>query len=339
MTNINEIEEFLAMAKEKALGGVGLTYDEGVKFTKISDEQFAEHMYEILAVTNKVRRTFKGDKANTCGIINAKSGLCAEDCTFCSQSVHFESEVPEYPMATADTIAKAAVEAQANGVGEFSIVTSGTGIVKDSDIGILKDALGRIKESTDMMTCASLGIMSKERLQELKDAGLQSFHHNLETSRSFFPNICTTHSYEDDVNSVKNAKELGFFTCTGGIMGMGESWEQRVELAETLQELDVDSVPINFLNPRPGTPLEGQTDLTPMKCLKIIALFRLMLPTKEILVCGGREVNLRDLQPLMFGAGANGTMVGNYLTTKGRDTEEDLQMIKDLGLVQGSAHS
>ncbi len=336
MSQTTNISEFLAMAKEKALRGVGLTYDEGVEFTKIPEE----HIYEILAVTDKVRRTFKGDKANTCGIINAKSGLCAEDCTFCSQSVHFpESEVPEYPMATAETIAKAAVEAQANGVGEFSIVTSGTGIVKESDIGILKDALGQIKESTDMMTCASLGIMSKERLQELKDAGLQSFHHNLETSRSFFPNICTTHSYEDDINSVKNAKELGFFTCTGGIMGMGESWEQRVELAETLQELDVDSVPINFLNPRPGTPLEGQTDLTPMKCLKIIALFRLMLPTKEILVCGGREVNLRDLQPLMFGAGANGTMVGNYLTTKGRDSEEDLQMIKDLGLVQGSAHS
>lgn len=336
MTNQNEVDAFLAMAKEKALSGEGLTYDEGVEFTKIPDE----YIYDILAVTDKIRRTHKGDKANTCGIVNAKSGLCAEDCTFCSQSVHFsEAEVPEYPMANANTIAKAAIDAEKNGVGEFSIVTSGTGIVKDADIGVLKDALTQIKESTDMMTCASLGIMSKERLQELKDAGLESFHHNLETSRSFFPNICTTHSYEDDLNSVRNAKELGFFTCTGGIMGMGESWDQRVELAETLQELDVDSVPLNFLNPRPGTPLEGQTDLTPMKCIKIIALFRLMLPTKEILVCGGREVNLRDLQALMFPAGANGTMVGNYLTTKGRNSEEDLQMITDLGLTQGSAHS
>ena len=334
------ISEFLKMAEEKGLKGEGLTREEGEQFVQISEEDFATHLYEILAVTDKVKRAHKGNKANTCGIVNAKSGLCKEDCTFCSQSVHFpEAEVPEYPMATANIIADAARDAEQNGTGEFSIVTSGTGIVKDSDINVLKDALTQIKNDTSMMTCASLGIMSRERLQELKDAGLMSFHHNLETSRSFFPNICTTHTYDDDLNTVKLAKEMGFFTCTGGIFGMGESWEHRVELAETLQELDVDSVPINFLNPRPGTPLENMKDLTPMKCLKIIALFRLMLPTKEILVCGGREVNLRDLQPLMFGAGANGTMVGNYLTTLGRPADEDLRMINDLGLVQGSAHS
>ena len=187
-----------------------------------------------------------------------------------------------------------------------------------------------------MESCASLGILSEETLTSLKSSGLHSFHHNLETSRSFFPNICSTHDYEDDVNAVRRAKKLGFYVCSGGIFGLGESNAHRVELADTLRELDVDSIPINFLNPRPGTPLANQSSLTPVECLKIIALFRFMLPQKDIVICGGREMNLRDLQPLIFAAGANGMMIGNYLTTFGRDHEKDLQMVKDLGLTPNS---
>ncbi|MBI5810960.1 MAG: biotin synthase BioB, partial [Deltaproteobacteria bacterium] len=150
--------------------------------------------------------------------------------------------------------------------------------------------------------------------------------------RAFFPKICTTHEYDSDVQAVRNAKELGLHVCSGGVFGLGEGWEDRIELASTLKKLDVDSIPINFLNPRPGTKLEGADNLTPAECLKIIALVRLMLPVKDIVICGGRQTNLRSLEPLIFAAGANGMMTGNYLTTLGKDPEEDLKMLKDLGL-------
>jgi len=183
-----------------------------------------------------------------------------------------------------------------------------------------------------MERCASIGMVGKKTLKRLKDAGPESFHHNLETSRSFFPNICTTHNYDDDVVAVRRAKELGLYVCCGGIFGLGEAWSDRVELAATLKELDVDSIPVNFLNPRPGTPLEGAKNLTPRDCLMIIAILRLMMPDKDIVVCGGRDTNLRDMQALIFTAGANGMMIGDYLTTPGRDSAADLKMIEDLGL-------
>jgi biotin synthase len=171
-------------------------------------------------------------------------------------------------------------------------------------------------------------------VEYLLSRGLRSVHHNLETSRSFFPKVCTTHDYEEDVAAVRAAKAAGAWVCCGGIFGLGESPEDRVELALTLRELGVDSIPVNFLNPVPGTPLEGRRDLSPIDCLRIIAMLRLTNPTREIIVCGGREMNLRDLQALMFAAGATGTMVGDYLTTAGRAAEEDLRMLRDLGLTR-----
>ncbi|MEK7688931.1 MAG: biotin synthase BioB, partial [Deltaproteobacteria bacterium] len=288
--------------------------------------------FDILASTDKIRRFFKGDEVNLCSIINAKSGLCPEDCAFCSQSAHYDTEVKTYPMVEPRKIVETAKTASQTGAREFSIVTSGTSLSKDNDVAVLAETLKEMKNDVTMERCASLGIMDAETLQKLKDAGLESYHHNLETARSFFPNICTTHDYEEDVNTVRTAKRLGLYTCCGGVFGLGESREQRVELAITLRGLDVDSIPINFLNPRPGTPLENADNLTPIECLRIISLFRFMLPTKDIVICGGREVNLRDMQCLIFAAGANGMMIGNYLTTTGRPPEKDLQMVRDLGL-------
>jgi biotin synthase len=322
------MREILKIAEEKAINGEGLTYDEGVEFTKTP----AKEIFDVLAVSDRVRRRLKGTSINLCSIVNAKSGLCKEDCSFCSQSAHYSTSIKTHSMVEPDVIVSAAENAERAGAKEFSIVTSGTGIGKERDLETLTEALEGMVDRTGLERCASLGILKRETLERLKKAGLQSYHHNLETSRSFFPNICTTHDYEEDVQTVRTAKELGFFVCCGGIFGLGESWEQRVELAETLRELNIDSVPINFLDPRPGTPFEGIRNLTPIECLMIIALFRFMLPTRDILVCGGREVNLRDLQPLVFAAGANGTMIGDYLTTTGRDPEEDLQMLRDLGL-------
>ena len=226
----------------------------------------------------------------------------------------------------------AAKEAEGFGAREFSIVASGTKIEKGKDVDTLVETLESMKGSVGMERCASLGILSREVLERLKESGLESYHHNLETSRGFFPNVCATHEYDEDVEAIRAAKEIGLYVCSGGIFGLGESWEDRIELAHTLKGLDVDSIPVNFLNPRPGTPLEHARNLTPVECLKIIALIRLTLPAKDVVICGGRSVNLRDLQPLIFAAGANGMMIGNYLTTPGRDPLEDLKMLEDLGL-------
>lgn len=318
----------LEKALLNGLSGEGLGPEDALALVSLPDEE----IFTILAITEVVRRTHKGNEVNLCAIVNAKSGLCKEDCSFCSQSVKYSTGINEYAMRPPEEIVNAAKEAIAFGAREFSIVTSGTRIEKEKDVEALIDALASMKDGVAMERCASLGILKRETLKRLKDAGLESFHHNLETGRSFFSNVCTTHAYDDDVEAVRAAKELGFHVCSGGIFGLGEAWADRIELASTLRELDVDSVPVNFLNPRPGTPLENAKNLAPIECLKIIALLRLMLPKKDIVVCGGRQVNLRDLQPLIFAAGANGMMVGNYLTTPGRDPKNDLQMLTDLGL-------
>jgi len=194
------------------------------------------------------------------------------------------------------------------------------------------DAVERIRNEVGLETCVSLGTLSGEQVSYLLSRGLRSVHHNLETSRSFFSSVCTTHEYEADVRAVREAREAGAWVCCGGIFGIGESDEDRVELAMTLRDLEVDSIPVNFLNPVPGTPVEGRRELTPVTCLRILAMMRLCHPGREIIVCGGREVNLRDLQGLIFAAGATGTMAGNYLTTMGRPAEDDVRMIHDLGL-------
>lgn len=287
-------------------------------------------IYDLLAAANRIREHFKGNKVSLCSIVNAKSGRCPEDCAFCGQSAFYNTDATEYGLIEPDIIADAANKAHAMKSREFSIVTSGTRVQNEKELDKLCQALQKIGDG--MERCASLGIMTRGALLKLKEAGLESYHHNLETARSFFPNICTTHDYDDDVNTVKMAKELGFKTCCGVIFGLGESLEQRVEMAFTLKELDVDSIPMNFLNPIKGTKLEGMKTVPPLEGLKAIAVYRFILPKKSIIVSGGREVTFRDLQSMIFMAGANGTLIGNYLLTKGRKPEELLQMIDDLGL-------
>jgi len=284
---------------------------------------------EIFAGAHWLREKYFGRQAELCSIINAKSGRCSENCAFCAQSSHHRTEAPVYPLKSTEEILAGARAAEAEGSHCYGIVTSGTRIGSEAEIDQILQALQRIAAETAIEPSASLGILDQTLAQRLARAGCVTYHHNLETARSFFPQICTTHSYEADVGTVEVAKQAGMKVCCGGIFGLGESLEQRIELAVTLRELDVDSVPLNFLNPVPGTPLEKQSDLTPMDCLRIIALYRYQLPAKRISVCGGRIPNLRELQSWIFMAGASGTMVGNYLTTAGRDRETDLQMLKD----------
>ncbi|MEW5851477.1 MAG: biotin synthase BioB [Myxococcota bacterium] len=295
-------------------------------------EARGEALQKLIDRANRTREHYKGQEVRLCAITNAKSGRCPEDCGFCSQSVRYETDAPEYALKDADTIAKEAVAAWEAGAGEFSIVASGRAMTREKELVEVEKALNLIREKTSLMRCASLGLQSSESLLRLKAAGLQAVHHNLETARSHHANVVTTHTYEDEVQAVKNAKAAGLHVCSAGIFGMGEDRDQRIELLQALRDLDVDSIPLNFLNPRPGTPLAERHDLTAEDCLALIAVARLMLPTKEIFVCGGREVNLGERLDEIFLAGANGTMVGNYLTTKGRGVERDIDAIEKQGL-------
>ena len=287
-------------------------------------------VYDLFAITNRLRHTHKGNKIRFCSIINAKSNLCAEDCGFCSQAKNSTAEIPKYTMLPPEKIVEGAVAMEKAGAHEYSIVTSGRATETKSELERVTEALKGISSQTGLERCASMGTLSRKALETLRGAGLQRIHHNLESSPRYYPNVCSTRSWESNVETIKEAKALGFFVCSGGIFGMGESFQDRVDLAFILKDLDVDSIPLNFYHPIPGTALENKYRLTPLECLKIIAMFRLVHPMKDIWAMGGREVNLRSLQSMIFMAGANGILGGNYLTTRGRPFSEDLAMIADL---------
>jgi biotin synthase len=322
------MNENIASIAEKIINGGRITGEEAIILTGIKGSD----LFFLFAEANRIKEFIFGNKVYLCSIINAKSGRCPENCAFCAQSAFFKTEAPVFPLVDEEQIVACAREAEANGSTCYGIITSGTGISNGAELERICRAVRRIRQDTGISPSCSLGIINATTAAALKDAGVETYHHNLETSRSFFPNICTTHEYEKDVETIRIAKQAGLKVCCGGIFGLGESAEQRVELALTLRELDADSVPLNFLNPIAGTPFEGADLITPLECLKTIAIFRFILPTKKISVCGGREKNLRDLQSWMFLAGASGTMVGNYLTTAGRPPEQDMQMLIDLGL-------
>ncbi|MDA2920204.1 biotin synthase BioB [Desulfobacterota bacterium AH_259_B03_O07] len=290
-----------------------------------------EYLLDLVSLSYKVTREYKGKGIQLCGIISAKTGNCPEDCAFCAQSIHSKAPIPISPIIDPPLILKSAKEAEKSGASEFCIVTSGNGPDKKTFRKVL-DAVDLIHSYTNLSVGCSLGILTEEQAKLLSKAGVKRYNHNLETSRSFFPRICTTHTYEERVETAYLVKENEMELCSGAILGMGESLKQRVELAFELRELDPTLVPINFLNPRPGTALARKSPLTPIEAIKSIALFRLILPRSILICAGGREVVLRDLQPLALLAGANGLITGNYLTTPGRLPKEDLQMITDLNM-------
>jgi biotin synthase len=288
--------------------------------------------WRVMAAASEIREHFKGREIILCGITNAKSGRCSEDCKFCAQSSHYPTDAPIYPLKTAAEMITEADDAARSGAEFFGIVTSGKRIRAKKEWNEIFKAV-KVINKTGINVCASLGLINTEKAKELKAAGLSRYHHNLETSRSFFKNICTTHDYEEDVETIKTTKKAGLSVCAGALFGMGEGITHRIELAATLRELNVDSVPINILNPIKGTPLSHMLPLPPLEILMTIAVFRFMLPDKDIKLCGGKEKNLRQLLPLAIMAGANSLMTGNYLTTTGRDSKLDMEMIVDMGLI------
>jgi biotin synthase len=320
----NIIDEMI----DSTLDGKGITRKQALELEFFSYEEL-DYLFEG---TNRLRDYFKGDDVKICSIVNAKAGKCEEDCGFCAQSSQFKTDSPEYGLMDVDKIVAAAKEAEAFGSNEFSIVTSGTALNRREELDQVIEAIKRIKEETNLETCCSLGLMSLENLRELKAAGLDRCHHNLETAASHFGEIVTTHNYEDEVLAVQNAKDAGLKVCVGGIFGMGETFAQRVELAIDIRDLKTQSFPINFLKPLEGTALETMKLMELYEALRTIAMLRLVLPTIDLFVCGGREEVFTDNQEQIFSAGANGILGGNYLTTKGQDPKRDIEMIERLGL-------
>lgn len=310
---------------DKALRGERLTVEEGLAVLEADDSE----VLAILHAAYRVRRRYYGNKVKLNLIVNAKSGLCPEDCGYCSQSIVSKAPIAKYPLLDKDVLVDGARKAMELKVGTYCIVASGRGPTH-KELDQVVQAVQEIKSTMPMKICACLGILTDEQAARLREAGVDRYNHNLNTSAGHFANITSTHTYDDRVRTVEKAKASGMSPCSGCIIGMGETNREIVEMAYALRELDADSIPINFLNPIPGTPLENRRDLTPVKCLKVLALFRLICPTKEIRIAGGREVNLRSLQPLGLYA-ANSVFVGDYLTTEGQQAEEDHRMIEDLG--------
>ncbi len=291
-------------------------------------------LWPYLEEARRIRETYFGKRVETCAIVNAKSGRCPSDCKFCAQSARYRTGAPEYPLLPEDELLAAAEAAARAGVDRFSFVVSGIRLTRQ-ELDRLCEVLHRCRrEFPELKLCASLGQLGEEELISLKEAGLSRYHHNLETAESFYPTICTTQAWRDRLETARRAKRVGLSLCCGGIFGLGEGPEEIISLAETLSALAADSVPVNFLHPIPGTPLENARYLTPFKCLAILTVLRFILPQAEIRVCGGREYNLRDLQALSLFP-ANALMVGNYLTTRGRNLSDDRQMIEDLGYTSG----
>ena len=310
---------------QRVVHGYAVTRDDALAMLQSDDEE----ILDLLNGAFRIRREYFGKKVKLNMIINAKSGMCPEDCFYCSQSTRSEAAIDKYPMLSKETIVAGAKEAVARKAGTYCIVMSGRR-PSNREVQQVAEAVSEIRQDTDLKICACLGLLSPEHAQALVDAGVHRYNHNLNTSEENYGEICTTHSFEDRVDTVQTAKRAGLSPCSGAIFGMGEGDEGAVDIAFSLKELDADSIPCNFLNPIEGTPLAGQRELTPVKCVKILAMMRFVNPTKEIRVSGGREINLRHLQALGLYA-ANSIFVGDYLTTAGQEPTEDWQMIEDLG--------
>jgi biotin synthase len=312
--------------RDKVIAGGRTTPEEAGRLCQLSDADSAE----FFAAAGRIRAHFRGDSVDLCSIVNAKSGACPEDCSYCAQSSKAGTGVAVYPLLEESRIIEKAREAQSAGVRRFCIVTSGrkVGGKELKRIGSMVQAVSR----TGLLPCATLGLLDREELSFLKDCGLVRYHHNLETSESFFPKICRTHTFHDKLKTIRAAREAGLSICSGGIFGIGETWQDRVDMAFALKELDIDSVPVNFLIPVKGTPLGERPLLPPLEALRIISLYRFILPDRQVRVCGGRVQTLDEFNSMVFIAGADAILTGNYLTTTGRTFVDDLRLIRQSGL-------
>jgi biotin synthase len=315
---------WLSLAKE-VINGYEISNEEALAILDCPDDE----LLLLLHGAFLIRKHYYGKKVKLNMIMNAKSGLCPENCGYCSQSSVSTAPIQKYKMLDKETIVKGAEQAYRLNVGTYCIVSSGRG-PSNKEVEHVASAVREIKEKYQLKICACLGILTPEQAEILKQAGVDRYNHNLNTSEQHHPNITTSHTYDDRVRTVNTIKEAGISPCSGVIVGMKETKQDVINVARALRALDADSIPVNFLHAIDGTPLEGTNELDPRYCLKVLALFRYINPSKEIRISGGREVNLRSLQPLGLFA-ANSIFVGDYLTTEGQHHTADHQMLEDLG--------
>jgi biotin synthase len=314
----------LSNLKEKIINNEDLYLNEAKKLLNFEVE-------ELYSIANEIRIKNFGNKIELCGIINAKSGLCSENCKFCSQSVHYDTEVERYTLLDKNTILDKAKESEKSGIHCFSIVTSGNSLSRD-EFKKVYDIFNTLREKTNLTLAASLGSISYIQAYTLRQIGVSRYHHNIETSKSHYSNICSSHTFEDRIKTIRNVKCAGFEVCSGGIIGLGESMEQRIEMALELKNLQVDSIPINILTPIKGTPLENSDKLPVDDILKSIAIFRIINQKAHIRFAAGRA-QLGNRQNEAFEAGLDAVMVGNFLTTTGNNLGDDIKMFNELGYV------
>ncbi|MEM9908774.1 MAG: biotin synthase BioB [Cyanobacteria bacterium P01_D01_bin.44] len=317
---------------DQALAGEPLTREDARAVLRAPDTVVLEQV----AAAYRVRQHYWGNRVRLHFLLNAQSGLCPEDCHYCSQSKISSAEIDKYPLMSQEKILVAAERAHQLKAGTFCMAISGrTPSAKTFDHVL--EAVRTVKAKYPMRICTTLGLLNETQAYQLKAAGVDRINHNLNTAEAHHGDICTTHTYQDRLSTVKAVQAAGLTTCSGGILGMGESDDDIIELALSLRELNVTSVPVNFLIPIPGTPFEHRQDLTPQRCLRILCLFRFLLPAQEIRIAGGREVHLRSLQPLGLYP-ANSIFVGDYLTTPGQVAQKDYAMIRDAGFeIEGGA--
>lgn len=308
--------------KEKVINGHSLTKEEAMHLS-------SAELSALCEAADQIRRHFCGNTFDMCSIINGKSGRCPEDCKYCAQSAHYAANTTVYPLLSPEEILQAAEANAANGILRFSIVTSGKRL-SDKEVEQVCDSFRKIQETCSISLCASMGLLTEKQFGMLKSAGVVRYHNNLETSRRFFPKICTTHTYEDKIQAIQDAQAAGLTVCSGGIIGLGETMEDRIDMALTLRELHIRSVPINVLNPIPGTPLEHNTPMKEEEVCRTAALFRFLLPDAILRMAGGRGL-MGDQGRRVFQSGANGAITQNMLTTGGVTVHEDKILAEELG--------
>ncbi len=310
--------------KEKCIAGTGCSAEEALRLVECGEAA-------LLAAAAEIREAFFGNKIELCSIINAKSGKCDMDCRFCSQSAHNSTRIDVYPFMESEALEQQIREDIKDGDRKCGVVTSG-GKLSADELRRLSEVVRNIGRGSEAPVCGSLGRLTPDELAMLKASGVTRFHHNMETAEGFYSEICTTQAWSQRLETVKAAQAAGLKVCSGGLFGMGESWQDRIDLAVALRGLGVDSVPINFLYAHPGTPLKDREPMGAAEALRIIAVYRFLLPSVTLRICGGRAHVLGDRQAELFAAGANGLMTGNYLTVAGSQYESDLEMIEQLGL-------
>ena len=324
------MKSFIESLKNRVLAGEDITFEEAKRLIELDIDTQKEEINYLIKSANEIRKHFCGDKFNLCTIMNAKSGRCPENCTYCAQSAHYKTNAPVYDLKSKEEALELAKVVEKEGANRFSLVTSGKGVYSERECSELAVIYRYLSENTDIHLCASHGILTKESAEALKKSGVKTYHHNLETSREFYPNICTTHTYQDRINTILYCKEIGLDVCSGGIFGLGESQIDRVKMAFELKNLEITSIPLNFLVAIEGTPLENMEPLPPLEIVKTIAVYR-FINTKAYLRYAGGRIQLGDFERVGLRAGINSALTGNFLTTTGSTIESDKNLLKEEG--------